>query len=141
MSKGDEQVISDLRKYELCCPNCKKSSPLKDWGFVQTHWYERPHSCSEGATWCANKDIKQCLIICPNSCAGHGLNLATRVYDFIIEKPEPDWVFGLIQQITHLNEKDLLKIFSGHFQQYGEKDDIQSSDEIRAERESALDLY
>lgn len=141
MSKGDKQAINDLRKYEICCPNCKKSSPLKDWGFVQTHWYESPHGCTEGDTWWADKDIKQCLIVCPNICAGKNQNLATRVYDFIMNKPELDWVFGLIQQITRLHEDDLLKIFSGHFQQYRKEDGIKSSDEIRAERESVLDLY
>lgn len=119
--------LETTRKYEVCCPNCKKNSPLSSWGFVQTHQYESPHGCSGGDTWWKNEDIMTCLLVCPHLCSGDGNSLAFRVLDLPINRQERDWVFGLIKKETQLWEDGLLKIFADHFVQYRERDGIENS--------------
>ncbi len=134
------QELELTRGYKVCCPNCHKESPLSDWGFVQTYWYESPHGCMGGDNWWGNEDIMQCLLICPNGCHQNGNNLATRIMDLPIQNQEKKWVFGFIQQVTMLSESSLKQIFEDHYVQYGEGKKIENSEEKRRSEEDFLDF-
>ncbi len=140
MSKSTQEAIKQLRDYKVTCPNCKKESPLSLWGFVQTYWYERPRGCMDGDNWWPSEDIKQCLLVCPNTCLSGGVNFAVRIYDLPIDRRELDWVFGLVKQITKLHESDLSLIFADHYVQYGDRE-IENSEERRRAREAELEIY
>lgn len=131
----ETELIESLRNYELTCPCCKRKTPLNEWGFVQTYWYESPHGCTGGDNWWAHDDIKQCLLICPHNCHPQGGCLATRIFDFKLSRQEMDWVFTLIQKETHLYESDIKLIFNNHYVQHGRGKEIKSSEELRKESE------
>lgn len=138
MLNPDELEIT--RRYEVTCPCCRKKSPLSAWGFVQTHWYERPHGHVGGNTWWACENIMHCLLICPNSCYSNGNNLATRIMDLPIQEQEKRWVFGFIQHVTRLSESGLNQIFEDHYVQYGDGKEIENSKERREHLDDVLDF-
>ena len=139
-SKPEEinPVILQLREYKITCPHCKKQAPFREWGFVQTHWHESPHGCSGGSCWNTHDDILQCLVVCPFGCSDNNHNLASRIYDVPMNRQDKNWVFGLITQVTHLWENKLTTIFAKHYVQYGESKVIESSEELRSQRENDL---
>lgn len=144
MNKSENDAVKQLRKFEVSCPNCKKSSPLSRWGFVQTNWYERPRGCIEGDNWWPEEDINQCLLICPNNChvdeKNNPCNLATRIMDLPMQRAEREQVFGTIKLVTGLEEQKLCFIFDGHYVQYGSDGKISSSEELREERKAELEI-
>lgn len=147
MDKSEKDAVKQLREFEVTCPNCKKSSPLSRWGFVQTYWYQPPYGPCHmmGGDYEIYKDINQCLLVCPNNCYVDEKkvqqNLATRIMDLPIPRVEREQVFGTIKLITNLSESNLVRIFDGYYVQYGQGKEIKSSEELREERESEMDLY
>ena len=133
-----DSVILQLRRYTITCPHCKKSAPLCEWGFVQTNWYESPYGCSGGACWNTYDDILQCLLVCPFTCGENQQNCATRIYDLPIERQEKDWVFGLLKKQTGMWEGNLKRIFAEHYVQYGTGKEIETSEDVRRQRENDL---
>lgn len=72
-----EREIAELRKilieqYKnsvLSCKRCELSSKLREVIFVQTHWYERPYSCTSGDNWLEG----EVNLLCPNCGCRHRL--------------------------------------------------------------------
>lgn len=145
MNRATEVAIEELKRFEITCPNCGKRSPFARCGFVQTHWYKGPSGHTEGAYYLSHDDIKDCLIICPHSCAGEdpsqSRNFAARFRDLQnIGRAERRRIFGNIMSITKMEEEGLVRIFDGYYVQYGEGNEIKSREDIMAEEDSIYDL-
>lgn len=64
VAKLGRDKIAHAKNAIFTCGYCKKRAPLARWEFIQEHWYERPHSCTEGSSW--NFSEKHlCHVICP----------------------------------------------------------------------------
>lgn len=57
-------LLTALKGRIVRCKHCHKRSRLGRWGFIQTHWYESPYSCSGGDVWYQN-ETDECHIVCP----------------------------------------------------------------------------
>lgn len=142
----EKDLVDQLQKFKITCPQCNEKNSLERWGFVQTYWYKQPRGCNEGDYWLDDKDIRVCLVVCPNTCNDNNTTrLATRIMDIMLKAKEDrealEWTFTLISNETRLHEGQLRRIFGGgYYSQHGQDEEIVDVDEARRKQESALEF-
>ena len=88
--------IEKIKSFVILCTSCAKRSKMFEWTFIQNHWYERPHGCTEGAEWWPN-ETETCHIVCPHCHA--------KLY--IYTHPQKNDIVKLVKNATPFGESNL----------------------------------
>ncbi len=96
--------IKTIKNYIILCTTCAKDAKMLDWKFIQDHWYERPHGCTEGAEWYPSR-TEVCHIVCPHCHA--------KLY--IYAHPQKKDIVKLVESIKPLSESDLFSVVENEF--------------------------
>ena len=100
----DASKIKTIKSYIILCTACTKDAKMLDWKFIQNHWYEGPHGCTEGAEWYPSQ-TEVCHIVCPHCHA--------KLY--IYTHPQKKEILKLVESIKPLNESDLFSVVENVF--------------------------
>ncbi len=60
LKSAEENLVVTVSESFITCLHCKEKTKVKNLTRIQTHWYERPYSCTGGDQWHAGEVVYDC---------------------------------------------------------------------------------
>ena len=98
-----QEEIDTVKLTRLTCTECKKTSRLAKWDYVQGHWYEGPWGCTGGDTWHSSK-TEVCHLACPHC----------RQMNYIYNHPDRTKIVELCERVASRFSQVFTNVWDKH---------------------------